>query len=228
MTKPLFELPRTTLPIAGEDAVFPVRRVYCVGRNYAAHAAEMGANPAEDPIFFMKPGDAVALAIGAIPFPGDTGELHHEVELVLALGEGGRDLAPEAAEALIYGYAVGIDLTKRDRQAEAKAAGAPWERAKSFDRSALVSMIRPAARFGHIRSGPIWLSIDGQQRQSADLSEMVWNPANIIARLSRIWALAPGDLIFTGTPAGVGPIRPGDLVVAGIGEVGRIEMRIGG
>jgi len=228
MSAMLFDLHRPALPIAGDERLFPVRRIYCVGRNYAAHAREMGGDPTVDaPIFFMKPGDAVTMAQGTIPFPPDTENLHHEVELVVALQRGGRDIEPADAESLIFGYAVGLDLTKRDRQAEAKQAGQPWERAKAFERSAPISFIRPLAKTGPIHSGRIYLSINGEMRQGADVADMIWDVPNLIARLSRIWALAPGDLIFTGTPEGVGPIEPGDKVVAGVDEVGRIEMVIG-
>lgn len=228
MSNALFDVYHPSLPVAGENVVFPVRRIYCVGRNYAAHVREMGSDPAvETPIFFMKPADSVAVASGTIPFPSDTENLHHEVELVVALKQGGRDIQPADAESLIYGYAVGLDLTKRDRQAEAKAAGQPWERSKSFDRSAPLSPIRPIARTGPIRSGRIWLSLNGEMRQSADIADLIWDVPNLLARLSRIWALAPGDLIFTGTPEGVGRIEPGDKIVAGVDEVGMIEMVIG-
>lgn len=225
MVSTLFDIARPSLPIIGESAAFPVRRIYCIGRNYAAHTKEMGGDPAISvPIFFMKPADAATLAAGTLPFPNDTMDLHHEVELVAALGSGGRNIEPADAMKTVYGYGVGIDLTKRDRQAEAKSAGQPWDRAKGFDRSALVSEIRPLARCGPIDSGRIWLAVNGETRQSADLKNMIWDLPNIIAKLSAIWALSAGDLIFTGTPEGVGRIIGGDRITAGIDEVGRIEV----
>lgn len=228
MSTALFDLHHPALPIAGEDSTFPIRRVYCIGRNYAAHAREMGSDPAvEAPIFFMKPADAVTLGRGSIPFPADTENLHHEVELVVALQRGGRDIEPADAESLIFGYAVGLDLTKRDRQAEAKQAGYPWERSKAFDRSAPVSSIRPITSTGPLREGRIWLSVNGEMRQSADLGDMIWDVPNLLARLSRIWALSAGDLIFTGTPDGVGSIERGDRIMASVEHVGQIEMTIG-
>ena len=225
MISSLFDLPRPTLPIIGETVAFPVRRIFCIGRNYAAHTREMGGDPTiQAPIFFMKPADAVTLAAGALPFPGDTMDLHHEVEMVVALGSGGRNIQPADAMDLVYGYGVGIDLTKRDRQAEAKAAGQPWDRAKGFDRSAPVSEIRPVSFCGPRHAGRIWLSINGEMRQSADLGDMIWDVPNIISKLSAIWTLSAGDLIFTGTPEGVGRIAPGDRISAGIDDVGRIEL----
>lgn len=225
MVSTLFDIVRPSLPIIGETVAFPVRRIYCIGRNYAAHTREMGGDPSISvPMFFMKPADAATLAAGTLPFPGDTMDLHHEVELVAALSGGGRNIEPADAMSTVYGYGVGIDLTKRDRQAEAKAAGQPWDRAKGFDRSALVSEIRPISLSGPIQSGRIWLAINGEMRQSADLGTMIWDLPNIISKLSAIWTLSAGDLIFTGTPEGVGRIVAGDRITAGIDEVGRIEV----
>jgi fumarylpyruvate hydrolase len=227
MTQLLFPLVQPTVPVAGSSQLFPVRRIYCVGRNYAAHALEMGADPAkEPPIFFMKPADAVTTADWRLPFPSDTQDLHHEVELVVALGQGGWDVALGDAHNLVYGYAVGIDLTKRDRQKEAKAAGAPWERAKAFDNCAPISPILPADQIGHPQSGAISLSVNGETRQSADLGDMIWPVNAIISRLSEIWTLAPGDLIFTGTPEGVGPLRRGDRAHAEIQGVGALSIEL--
>lgn len=220
------DLPTVTVPtiaVAGSADRFPVRRIFCVGQNYADHAREMGSNPdREQPFFFTKPADAVVESGATLPFPSLTQNLHHEVELVVALGAGGSDIAPADAEALIYGYAVGIDLTRRDLQAEAKAAGRPWDMAKGFDRSAPLGAL---TRGAPPASGAITLSVNGEMRQQGDLSYMIWNVAEVIAKLSTYVALAPGDLIFTGTPAGVGPIRPGETVVASIAGTAPVEIR---
>lgn len=208
------------------EARFPVRRVFCVGRNYAAHAREMGADDREPPFFFGKPADAVVQSPAAIPYPSDTADLHHEIELVAALGSGGTDIAVDRALAHVFGYAVGIDLTRRDRQAEAKAAGKPWDVAKGFDRSAPISAIRPAGGV-HPREGRIWLAVDGAVRQDGDLTDMIWSVAEVIAHLSRAFELKAGDLIYTGTPEGVGAVAAGQTLTGGIDEVGQIEVRIG-
>lgn len=208
--------PPVLLPVIGERAAFPVRRIYCVGRNYAAHAREMGADPErEPPFFFTKPRDAAAGLDrhAALPYPGATGDLHHEVELVVALSKGGRDIPPGEAGALIYGYGVGVDLTRRDLQAAAKAAGRPWDTAKGFDHSAPMGAI---AREAPASDAPITLSVNGAQRQGGRLSDMIWSIPEVIAEASRLWTLAPGDLIFTGTPEGVGPLARGDRVEARI------------
>jgi fumarylpyruvate hydrolase len=221
----LFVLPTPTLAVAGSTHRFPVRRIYCVGRNYAAHAREMGHDPnREPPFFFMKPADAALPTPPTVPYPTDTQEVHHEVELVVALAAGGQNLSPEAGLAAIFGYGVGIDLTKRDRQAALKDKGHPWERAKAFDASAPVSALHPVAAIGHPSAGAISLSVDGQVRQSGDLSDMIWAVPDIIAKLSEIWTLAAGALIFTGTPEGVGPLRPGATVHAAIAGVDQITF----
>ena len=217
--------PQASVPVKGEAGVFPVRRIYCVGRNYAAHAREMGHDDREPPFFFAKPADAVAANGSAIPYPSDTADLHHEVELVVALGRSGSEVSPEQALELVYGYAVGLDLTRRDRQAELKAKGRPWELAKGFDRSAPVAAIRPVSQ-GHLGRGAIRLSVDGQVRQSADVADMTWTPAEVIAALSRSFELKPGDLIFTGTPEGVGPVRPGETLVAEIDGLETLRITI--
>lgn len=198
-------------------------RVFCVGRNYADHAREMGASGRESPFFFLKP--ATALFRGAtLPYPRDTADLHHEVELVIEIGRGGADIAVEEALGCVVGYAVGIDLTKRDRQAELKEKGQPWERAKAFDHSAPLSVTVPVS--AHPSAGFIRLSVNGSLRQEGNLNQMIWKPAEIIAEVSRLWVLQPGDLIFTGTPAGVGPLMRGDQVTAEIEGVGRLELAI--
>lgn len=202
----------TVLPVEG-GGQFPVRRVYCVGRNYADHAREMGADPdREPPFFFSKPRDAV-FSGEALAYPPATADLHHEVELVLALGGGGVDLKPETAGSLVYACAVGIDLTRRDLQSEAKKAGRPWDMAKGFDCSGPIGALKPCRAMD---AGRIELSVDGETRQSGDLSQMIWSTAEIVAHLSGLVKLEAGDLIFTGTPAGVGPVRRGERMEARI------------
>ncbi|MCA1940247.1 MAG: fumarylacetoacetate hydrolase family protein [Caenispirillum bisanense] len=213
------------VPVEGSDDVFPVRRIFCVGRNYAAHAREMGANPdAEPPFFFTKPADAVVPMGGSVPYPPATSDLHHEVELVVALAKGGSDIAPEAALDCVYGYAVGIDLTRRDLQAAAKKGGKPWDMAKGFDASAPISAIRPVARCGHPADGAVTLSVDGVTRQSGDLADMIWSVPAMIAYLSTLVILQPGDLIFTGTPEGVGAVARGQTMVATVEGVGELTV----
>jgi len=195
-----------SLAVAGTSARFPVRRIYCVGRNYAEHAREMGHDPdAEPPFFFTKPGSAVVDSGAVLPFPVATAELHHEAELVVAIGKGGRNIAVDAALAHVWGCAAGNDLTRRDLQAVAKAARRPWDMAKGFDQSAVIGALQQ----GGLPQGRIRCTVDGQQRQSADLSEMIWPVPDVIAFLSRLVTLEPGDLIMTGTPAGVGAISRG-------------------
>ena len=221
--------PQPFVPIAGRTQTFPVHRIYCVGRNYADHAREMGASGREAPFFFCKPADAVLCADPGpvtIPYPDLTGDLQHEVELVVAIGSPGRRVAAAQAGAMIWGYAVGIDLTRRDLQAEAKRQGRPWDVSKGFERSAPIGAIRPAA-------GPapgaqrIWLDVNGSRRQEGLLSQMIWSVEETIAQLSGFFELAAGDLIYTGTPAGVGALVPGDRIEAGIDGIGVIRARIG-
>ncbi len=208
---------QTTVEVTGTDARFPVRRVYCVGRNYAKHAREMGMDPErEPPFFFSKPADAVVPNGTPVPYPPRTSNLHHEIELVVAIGMGGRDIPLANALAHVFGYAVGNDLTRRDLQFEAREQRRPWDVAKGFDCSAPVSAIRPAADVGHPERGAIWLEVNGESRQRADLSEMIWSVPEIVAELSTYFELRPGDLIFTGTPEGVGPVQRGDSLVGGI------------
>ncbi|MHB8530213.1 MAG: fumarylacetoacetate hydrolase family protein [Caulobacteraceae bacterium] len=211
------------VPIVGEEVSFPVRRIYCVGRNYAAHRREMGGDDREPPFFFAKPADAVVLPGARVPYPSATAELHHEIELVIALGEGGAGIPVESALDLVFGYAVGVDLTRRDLQAAARAKGQPWEAAKGFDHSAPLSAIRPALERAPPR-GRIQISVNGQIRQDSRLDQMIWNVAEIISQASELWRLAPGDLIFTGTPEGVGPLRPGDAVEGEIEDVGALSF----
>lgn len=205
------------LPVHGTSAVFPVRRIYCVGRNYADHAREMGMDPdREPPFFFGKPHDVVVPGGGQVAYPSLTSNLHYEVELVVALSKGGCDIPASEALGCIYGYAVGIDLTRRDLQAKAKDKGQPWDTAKGFDQSAPISPIWPVSSVGQLQSGAIWLSVNGTEKQRGDLSQMIWSVPEVISHLSSFVMLAPGDLIFTGTPAGVGPIVRGDQVCCGI------------
>lgn len=204
-----------------------MHRVYCVGRNYAAHAREMGGDPErEPPFFFCKPADAVTQA-ARLPYPPRTRELHHEVELVVAIGRGGRDISAAAALSHVYGYAVGVDLTRRDLQADAKRQGRPWDTAKGFDQSAPVADIRPAARGAHPAAGRIALAVDGESRQAGDLADMIWSVPEVLAELSTYFELRPGDLVFTGTPAGVGPLEPGARVHAEIEGLGALDFQLG-
>ena len=206
-----------SVEIAGASTRFPVHRIYCVGRNYAAHAREMGADPArEPPFFFSKPADAVVPNGASVPYPPRTANLHHEIELVVAIGEGGRNIPVASALAHVFGYAVGNDLTRRDLQAAAKAQGQPWDTSKGFDHSAPITAIRRVADVGHPARGAIWLEVNGQPRQRADLCEMIWSVPEIVSELSTLYELKPGDLVFTGTPAGVGPLVRGDSLVGGI------------
>jgi fumarylpyruvate hydrolase len=219
--------PAVELAIAGSPRAFPVHRIYCVGRNYADHVREMGSDPrSEPPVFFSKPADALVPSGTDVPYPPRTQDLHHEIELVIALGGGGRDLSVADAPALIFGYAVGNDLTRRDLQAAAKKAGQPWDLAKGFDASAPVSPLRLAAETGPLSQGRIWLEVNGVLRQQADIADMIWSVPEIIAELSTYFELRPGDLIFTGTPAGVGALLPGDRVRGGVDGVGTLEHGI--
>jgi fumarylpyruvate hydrolase len=213
--------------VAGSSERFPIRRVFCVGRNYGAHAREMGSDPnREPPFFFTKPADAVVPASGAVPYPPATQDLHHEVELVVALGAGGTDVDPLEAMSLVWGYGVGLDLTRRDLQAVAKDAGRPWDMAKGFDASAPCSPLIPAATLGHPQDARIWLEVNGALRQEGKLDEMIWPIADVISHLSRLVTLAPGDLIYTGTPAGVAALKPGDQVRGGVDGVTEFALSI--
>jgi fumarylpyruvate hydrolase len=207
---------RPSVAVAASAARFPVHRIYCVGRNYPEHVREMGTDPAHAaPVFFMKPPDAVVDSGTAVPFPQATAELHHEIELVVALKSGGRAIAAGEALGHVFGYAAGNDLTRRDLQNAAKARGGPWDTAKGFDHSAPLAAIRPVA-LGHVTAGRIWLKVNGELRQEADVSQMSVDVAHVIATLSTFFELQPGDLIFTGTPAGVGTLQPGDAIEGGV------------
>lgn len=216
-----------SLPVTGRDEVIPIRRIYCVGRNYAAHAVEMGSDPdREPPFFFAKPADAIVAGGGKIPYPPLTEDLQHEMELVVVLGSGGRDIPMEQAFDHVFGYAAGLDMTRRDLQAEAKKTGRPWDMGKGFDYSAPCSPVRPASEIGHPAEGAIWLKVNGATRQSGDLNQQIWKVEEAIAYLSRFVALAAGDLIFTGTPAGVGRVVRGDRLEGHIDRVGDISVLI--
>jgi len=224
----LFDPPETVaVPVTGEARLFPVRRIFCVGRNYAAHAAEMGNEvDREAPFYFTKSVQAVCPSGATIPHPAGTSDCHYEMELVAALGQGGADVAGPEAMGLVFGYACGIDLTRRDLQAAAKAARRPWDLGKDFDNSAIVAPITPEGEVGALGDRRIHLDRDGQTVQAARLSEMIWPVPAIIAHLSEFYRLAPGDLIFTGTPAGVGPVRPGTVLEGGIDGLAPVRLTI--
>jgi fumarylpyruvate hydrolase len=218
--------PQIAVPVLG-GGLFPVRRVYCVGRNYAAHAREMGGDPSrEPPFFFSKPADALVTGGADTPYPPATANLHHEVELVVAIGQGGADILPQAALAHVFGYAVGLDLTRRDVQDQAKAARQPWDMAKGFDASAPIGEIIPVSANIHPDEARISLHVNGEIRQVGDLLDMIWPVPDIIAALSRLVRLAPGDLIFTGTPDGVSALQRGDILLGEVAGVGSVRTRI--
>jgi fumarylpyruvate hydrolase len=221
---PAWSIP--SIPVAGESGRFPVRRIYCVGRNYAAHTREMGGDPTrEDPFFFMKPADAIVMDGTTLPYPQATKNLHHEIELVVALKGGGANVPADRVMDLVYGYATGLDMTRRDLQNSAKAGGKPWDMGKGFDRSAPITAIQPAARIGHPSKGAIWVKVNGKTKQSGDLSDMIWSVPETLAYLSGLVELQPGDLVFTGTPEGVGPVVAGDLVEGHVEGVGDLTIR---
>jgi len=223
MSSYLFDPPAVpAVPVEGADGLFPVRRILCVGRNYAAHRREMGGDDRDPPFFFSKPADAIAPPGAPVPYPPATSNLHHEMELVVALKAGGANISPAAALGLVYGYAAGVDLTRRDLQNAAKDKGQPWEAAKGFDASAPISAIRPWT--GPAPQGRIRLSVNGVLRQDAVVADMIWSVPEIIAEASNLWTLAPGDLIYTGTPEGVGPLVPGDRVEGDIEGVGALAF----
>lgn len=216
-----------TLPIVGSGQQFPVHRIYCVGQNYAAHVREMGGDPDKtDPVFFSKPADAIVSERGSIRYPLATSELHHEVELAVALGKGGSNLTEAEAVDCVFAYGVGIDFTRRDLQTAAKNAGRPWDTAKGFDDSAPLSMLRLAADCPPVNACRIWLSVNGQIRQDANTADLIWSVPAIIATLSTLYELMPGDLIFTGTPSGVAAVNPGDEISAGIDGVGELKLTL--
>lgn len=218
-----------TLPILGTDARYPVHRIYCIGRNYADHAKEMGAEAVSraNPVFFMKPSDALVPCGGEVPYPPATQQLHHEVEMVVALAHGGHDIDPRQALDCVYGYGVGLDLTRRDLQAAAKAKGLPWDVAKGFDHSAPVSALRTVTNNrGHPQHAGLALHVNGEPRQRTDIADMIFAVPDIIAELSTLFELKPGDLIFTGTPSGVGPLMRGDVFRAELEGIATMDGRI--
>lgn len=219
--------PQPSLPVVGQEARYPVRRIYCVGRNYADHAREMGHDPdREPPFFFMKPASTIAQAGQPVTYPPQCEDLHYEGELVVALGAEGQNLTPKAAEAAIYGYAVGNDLTRRDMQAEAKSLRRPWALSKGFEGSAVIGPIQPISKTGPLTKGRITSLVGNEVRQDGDLAQMIWSVTEVIVALSQSITLAPGDLIMTGTPAGVGALNRGDVVAVEIEGLGRIETPI--
>jgi len=229
--KPIFEVPPVTIPIAGEKGTFPIRRIYCIGRNYAAHAIERGSDPTrEPPFFFQKPTDAIQyVAPGTVadhPYPSLTKNYHHEVELVAALKSGGTNIAPDQALDHVYGYALGLDMTRRDLQNGMAAEKKPWEIGKSFDHAAVIGPVHPASKTGHFKKGAISLAVNGSLRQSSDLDKMIWSVAEQIAKLSEAFELKAGDIIYSGTPENVGPVLRGDLLLAKLDGLPDMSIRI--
>ena len=222
--------PTVSVPVSGRSERFPVHRIYCVGRNYEEHAREMGFTGREPPFFFLKPADAVVVAdegqTAPLPYPSLTSNFHHEIELVVAIGQGGRDIRAEDASKHIFGYAVGLDMTRRDLQGEMKKQGRPWSIGKGFDHSAPIGPITPAAQAGGIEQAALWLQVNGAERQRSNVSQLIWSIGEIIEHLSHAWALQPGDLIYTGTPAGVAAVVRGDTLSAGVDGLCGIELKV--
>ncbi|HUF81875.1 MAG TPA: fumarylacetoacetate hydrolase family protein [Burkholderiales bacterium] len=217
--------PAPALPVAESNDVFPVGRIYCVGRNYAEHAREMGHDPErEPPFFFMKPADAIVPTGATIPFPRMTKDLHHEIEMIVAIGKEGADIPVERALDHVFGYGVGLDMTRRDLQGEAKKMGRPWEMGKAFDNSAPCTALKAVAMAGHPAKGAIWLKVNGAVKQKGDLADMIWNVSETISYLSRLITLRAGDLIMSGTPAGVGPVKAGDKLEGHVDGVGDLTV----
>ena len=226
----VFSLPQASVPVAGSHDLFPVRRIYCVGRNYAEHAKEMGFSERELPFFFCKPADAVvpvaANANGKVAFPPSSENVHHEIELVVAIGKGGKDIPVAQANAHVFGYAVGLDMTRRDLQFALRDKGRPWELGKAFDQSAPIAHIHPVAETGILEQAAIWLKVNGTERQRSDIAELIWSVPEIISNLSEYFTLEPGDLIFTGTPEGVGKVQKGDILIGGIDGLGELAITL--
>lgn len=222
--------PTPSVPVHGSSDRFPVHRVYCVGRNYEEHAKEMGFTGREPPFFFLKPADAVLVAepgtTASCPYPSQTSNLHHEIELVVAIGKGGSNIAAADAASHIFGYAVGLDMTRRDLQGDMKKQGRPWCIGKAFDHSAPIGAITPAEQVGDIASAAIWLKVNGADRQRSQIGKLIWNIGEVIEHLSAAWALQPGDLIYTGTPEGVAAVSKGDLMQGGIDGLQELSVRI--
>lgn len=215
-----------TLPIEGSEQLFPVNRVFCIGRNYAAHAVEMGHDPDREPPFFFFKSPANLTSDGTFPYPSRTSDVHHEIELVVALSRGGTDISPQEALDHVWGYGVGLDMTRRDLQGEAKKMGRPWEVGKSFEKSGPCSPLVPASRIGHPDEGAVTLDVNGERRQTGDLNQMIWKIPEMIAELSRYFDLKPGDVIMTGTPSGVGPVTKGDRLEGHIAGVGSLVVDV--
>jgi fumarylpyruvate hydrolase len=222
--------PQVGVPVVGSDALFPVRRVYCVGRNYAAHAREMGADERDPPFFFCKADNTIVCCAPGrtveLPYPTLTTDYQHEIELVAAIGKGGRDIPVARALEHVWGYAVGLDMTRRDLQSQMKKQGRPWEVGKAFDHSAPIGPIHPAATIGHPAKGAIWVQVDGVDKQRSDISLLMWNVAETIANLSTLFELQPGDLVYTGTPEGVNAVQRGQTMVGGIDGLGEIRVKV--
>jgi fumarylpyruvate hydrolase len=222
--------PVVSVPVVGRTERFPVHRIYCVGRNYEEHAKEMGFTGREPPFFFMKPADAIVVAqagqTARIPYPSLTANLHHEIELVVAIGQGGRDISAADAAKHIYGYAVGLDMTRRDLQNDMKKQGRPWCIGKGYDHSAPIGPITQAANAGDIGSAEIWIQVNGQDRQRSNVGKLIWNIAETIEHLSRAWELQPGDLIYTGTPEGVAAVQRGDVMTGGVAGLTNVAVQV--
>ena len=222
---------QASVPVVGQSERFPVHRIYCVGRNYAEHAKEMGFSGREAPFFFMKPADAVLPAepgsTAIMHYPSLTSNLHHEIELVVAIGKAGKNIPAAQAMEHIWGYAVGLDMTRRDLQGEMKKQGRPWCIGKAFEASAPISAITPVQQAGNVAQAEIWLQVNGQDRQRSHISQLIWNIAETIEHLSQAWELQPGDLIMTGTPEGVGVVQTGDVLEGGITGLGTLRVQIG-
>jgi len=219
--------PQPSLSIAGSANRFPVRRVYCVGRNYAAHAIEMGHDPdREDPFFFQKNPDNLVPDASSFPYPDASSDVHHEIEMVVALSSGGRNIAVADAMSHVWGYGVGLDMTRRDLQGQMKKAGRPWEIGKAFEDSAPCSALVPASTTGHPESGRVWLEVNGELRQEGDLNQLIWKIPEMISYLSGLFELAAGDVIFSGTPAGVGPVERGDKLTGGVDGIGELNLSV--
>ncbi|QHI97238.1 FAA hydrolase family protein [Xylophilus rhododendri] len=223
-------IPQPAVPVAGRSELFPVHRIYCVGRNYEDHAKEMGFTGREPPFFFMKPADAVVVVAegqtGSLPYPSLTKNFHHEIELVVAIGKGGKNIAKADAMQHVFGYAVGLDMTRRDLQNEMKKQGRAWSIGKGFDHSAPIGPIVPAAQAGDVENAEIWLKVNGADRQRSHVTKLIWNIAETIEILSAAWELQPGDLIYSGTPEGVGAVVAGDVLEGGVASIGTLKLQV--
>ena len=215
-----------TLPVAGSDKLFPIHRIYCVGRNYAEHAIEMGHDPNKEPPFFFQKNPDNVITTGSFPYPDKSSDVHYELEMLVAIGKGGVNIPIEKAMEHVWGYGVGLDMTRRDLQGEAKKLGRPWEVGKAFEASAPCSALVPASQIGHPTDGKVWLKVNGELRQNGDLNQMIWKVPEMISYLSGLFALQPGDIIMSGTPAGVGAIVRGDRLEGGVDGVGTLDVTV--